>query len=92
MKYINLIKQSPLSEKKKEALLDLYKSSEIKEKDLEEKFVRGSGSGGQKRNKTSNTVQLKHIPTDIVVKYGKNRERSLNRVLALRELLTKLLK
>ena len=33
--------------------------------ELLEKFVRGSGAGGQKINKTSNCVFLKHIPSGI---------------------------
>lgn len=40
----------------------------VKEEELEEQFVRGSGPGGQATNKTSNCVVLKHIPTGIVVK------------------------
>lgn len=36
-------------------------------KDLEEQFVRGSGPGGQHRNKTSSAVHLKHIPTGVKV-------------------------
>lgn len=35
----------------------------ILEKDIEERFVRGSGPGGQKTNKTANCVVLKHIPS-----------------------------
>ena len=38
------------------------------ESELEEKFVRGFGKGGQKVNKTSNCVELKHLPTGITVK------------------------
>ena len=30
-------------------------------KDVDEKFIRGSGAGGQKINKTSNNVQLIHL-------------------------------
>lgn len=41
---------------------------EVKEEDLEEQFVRGSGPGGQATNKTSNCAVLKHVPTGIVVK------------------------
>jgi peptide chain release factor len=59
-------------------------------KDIEEKFVRGGGHGGQKINKSANTVQLKHIPTGTIVKYQHHRELSMNRILALRELLEKL--
>ena len=40
----------------------------IREQDLAESFVRGSGRGGQKVNKTNNCVYLKHIPTGIAVK------------------------
>jgi hypothetical protein len=47
--------------------------------DLIENFLKGSGPGGQKINKTSSAVQLKHIPTGIVVKYQDTRSRSLNR-------------
>jgi hypothetical protein len=52
--------------------------------DLIENFLKGSGPGGQKINKTSSAVQLKHIPTGIVVKYQDTRSRSLNRKMARR--------
>lgn len=58
--------------------------------DVEEQFVKGSGKGGQKRNKTNNTVILKHIPTGIISKSGKNRSLSINRFVALRNLVDKL--
>lgn len=35
----------------------------LKEKELEENFVRGSGPGGQKVNKTACVCVLRHIPT-----------------------------
>ena len=38
------------------------------EADLVEKFVRASGPGGQKVNKTSSAVYLKHLPSGIEVK------------------------
>lgn len=40
----------------------------LSEGDFEEKFIRGSGPGGQKTNKTSNCVELRHKETGIVVK------------------------
>ena len=40
----------------------------MKEEDLEEKFVRGSGPGGQKINRAENCVQLHHKPTGFRVK------------------------
>ncbi len=54
--------------------------------DLTEKFVRGSGSGGQKINKTSNCVFLKHTPSGIAIKCQIARSREMNRFLARREL------
>lgn len=58
----------------------------IKEDDLIEKFILGSGSGGQKINKTSSCVYLKHIPTGLEVKCQKERSRELNRYYARKEL------
>jgi protein subunit release factor B len=58
----------------------------IAEDDLVEKFVLGSGSGGQKINKTSSCVYLKHVPTGIEVKCQANRSREMNRFQAREEL------
>lgn len=58
----------------------------IKATDLIEKFILGSGSGGQKINKTSSCVYLKHIPTGIEIKCQRARSREMNRVYARREL------
>lgn len=58
----------------------------ILESDLIEKFILGSGSGGQKINKTSSCVYLKHIPTEIEIKCQQDRSRDLNRLLARRDL------
>lgn len=54
----------------------------VKEEDLVETFVRSSGSGGQKVNKTSTCVYLKHIPTGTEVKCHKSRSQPLNRYYA----------
>ncbi|KAJ4316839.1 hypothetical protein N0V94_005252 [Neodidymelliopsis sp. IMI 364377] len=51
----------------------------IPESEIIENFLKGSGPGGQKINKTSSAVQLKHIPTGIVVKYQDTRSRAQNR-------------
>ncbi len=58
----------------------------IKEGDLIEKFILGSGKGGQKVNKTSSCVYIKHVPSGIEVKCQKTRSRDLNRMYARREL------
>lgn len=43
------------------------------EDELEEKFTRGGGSGGQAVNVTSNCVVLKHKPTGVVIKVTSRR-------------------
>ena len=88
--FMNLPPKSNLTDKKYAEIITLLDELEIHLEDIEEKFVRGSGHGGQKINKTSNAVQLKHLPTGMMVKYQKYRERSMNRILALRDLLEKL--
>ena len=62
----------------------------IKEEDLVEKFILGSGSGGQKINKTSSCVYLKHTPSGIEIKCQRSRSREMNRFYARRELCEKL--
>lgn len=68
------------------ALKERMEALGIREQDLEESFIRGSGRGGQKVNKTNNCVYLRHIPTGIAVKCHVDRSRELNRFLARREL------
>lgn len=70
--------------------VDLSNYPKLKEDDLEEDFVRGSGPGGQSVNKTSNAVVLKHIPTGFVVKCHKTRSVNENRKEARRLMLIKL--
>ncbi len=61
----------------------------IREEDLEESFVRGTGPGGQKINKTSVCVVLTHRPTGVRVRCQETRSRELNRFLARRRLTDK---
>jgi protein subunit release factor B len=79
-----------VSEEKDRWLKERMEALGIHEKDIEEKFIRSSGSGGQKVNKTSTCVYLKHIPTGIEVKCMRERNQSLNRFLARRELVTRI--
>jgi len=62
----------------------------VREQDIEEQFVRSSGAGGQKVNKTSSCVVLHHRPTGIRVKCQQERSQALNRFLARRILLDKI--
>jgi protein subunit release factor B len=78
--------QNPISTDKLTELSQRMSSLKIDEADLLEKFVRGSGAGGQKINKTSNCVFLKHLPTGVCIKCQMDRSREMNRFLARREL------
>jgi protein subunit release factor B len=75
---------------KEQHLVEEMKRLGIKEEDLVEKFILGSGKGGQKINKTSSCVYLKHLPTGIEIKCQRDRSRELNRFYARRELCEKI--
>ncbi len=79
-----------LSLAKEKQLLAKMAQLNIKEEDLEEKFVRSSGAGGQNVNKVSTCVWLKHTPTGIEVKCQRERQQSLNRFLARRLMVSKI--
>lgn len=58
--------------------------------DVEERFIRGAGPGGQKINKTSSTVWLRHGPTGVEVRCQQERSQGANREVAWGELVAKL--
>lgn len=81
----------PLSPATLEAIQALMARAGLAEVDLREQFVLGSGSGGQKINKTSSAVRLTYLPTGLWVKVQSSRSREDNRWLARRALAEKLL-
>jgi len=80
----------PVSKEKNRWLEERMEALGIREKDIEEKFIRSSGRGGQKVNKTSTCVYLRHLPSGVEVKCMKERSQALNRFLARRELMEKI--
>ena len=80
----------PVSSEKERAIAARMMELGIAENDFEESFVRSSGPGGQKVNKSSSCVYLVHIPTGLAVKCQRERSQSLNRFLAKRLLLDKI--
>ncbi len=79
-----------ISRPKQAVLKDKMQRLGIREQDLQEKFIRSGGRGGQNVNKTSTCVYLKHIPTGIEVKCQEERYQGLNRFLARRTLANKI--
>jgi protein subunit release factor B len=79
-----------VSRDKENALRSKMLELGVLESDIEEKFVRSSGKGGQHVNKVSTSVYLKHLPTGIEVKCQQERSQALNRFLARRILLEKI--
>jgi protein subunit release factor B len=73
---MSIFSVSPAKEKELKAKMDVLN---IREEDIDESFVRSGGKGGQKVNKTSTCVYLKHLPTGIEVKCQEERSQSLNR-------------
>ena len=80
----------PVSPEKEAQLLQRMAALGIRESDLQEWFIRGGGPGGQKTNKTSSTVCLRHKPTGLEVRCAQERSQSLNRFLARRDLCDKI--
>lgn len=75
-----------------EVLPIIEQDSEInlKDEDLEWKFTRAGGPGGQSVNKTSSAVELTHKPTKITVKSRQSRSQVQNKKTALKILKAKL--
>jgi protein subunit release factor B len=78
-----------ISENKYKQLAERMDRLGIFDKDLIEKFILGSGKGGQKVNKTSSCVYLQHIPTGLEVKCQRERSQELNRYMARKEICDK---
>jgi protein subunit release factor B len=76
----------PVSVDKERALLARLAALGVREDDVEERFVRSAGSGGQNVNKVATCVVLRHLPSGIVVKCQETRTQAMNRFLARRRL------
>lgn len=71
-------------------IIDRLEALGARVEDVDERFIRGTGPGGQKINKTSSTVWLRHRPTGIEVRCQEERSQAANREAAWRDLVAKL--
>ena len=87
---MNLNENFPVTPQKLAALKERILHLKINLNQVREQFIRGSGKGGQKINKTNNCVVLSYPALAISVRNQESRQRSLNRFLALRALVDKI--
>lgn len=79
-----MVNKFGVSEKKFAELTKKMAELGLTEGDFEESFIRASGKGGQKVNKTSSSVRLYYPALDIELKVQSSRNQALNRFLARR--------
>ena len=79
----------PINPQKQQELEERLGALHVRREEVVEKFVRSAGPGGQKVNKTSSAVYLRHLPTGIEIKMQQDRSQAVNRFLAWRLLADK---
>lgn len=79
-----------INNNKQNKLLERMKKLHIYEADFIEKFILGSGKGGQNLHKTASTVYLKHLPSGFEIKCQYSRSREDNRYFARERLCDKI--
>ncbi len=79
-----------ISPEKEAALRERMEQLGVREEEFRETFIRSSGPGGQKVNKTATCVFIVHLPTGLSVKCQQERSQALNRFLARRLLLDRI--
>lgn len=82
--------QLPVSESKLRDLRRRMRALGVREAELDEKFVRSSGKGGQNVNRVATCVQLHHRPSGMRVKCQIARTQGLNRYYARKILVEKI--
>src|SRR4030042_1680039 len=75
-----------VTRKKQEELEARMSALGVREAEIEEKYVRSSGPGGQNVNKTASCVYLKHTRSGLEVKMQRERSQGLNRYYARKRL------
>ncbi|MBK8870215.1 MAG: peptide chain release factor-like protein [Elusimicrobia bacterium] len=71
--------QFPVNPETLKKLEERLRAVGVEEPDLEERFVRSGGPGGQNVNKVSSCVILVHVPSGITVRCQEERSQAMNR-------------
>lgn len=85
-----IVRISPFSNKKQTSYIGIsftnciLDTTKIKMEDIEFRYTRSSGAGGQHVNKTNSCVIAKHIPTNISVRVSQERNQIQNKNLAIK--------
>lgn len=87
---MSVIGRFPVSVTKQLALAERMRRIGVAESEFDERFIRSSGPGGQRTNKVSTCVVLRHRPSGLEVRCQRERLQVLNRFLARRLLLDRL--
>lgn len=64
--------------------------NDVTKKDIRIEFYRGSGKGGQHRNKTDSACRMTHIPTGITAQAEDQRKQNQNKKICFKRLAAKL--
>lgn len=80
----------PVSDTKQRDLERRMTKLGVREADMDESFIHGGGPGGQKINKTSVVVLIRHAPSGMEVRCQESRSQALNRFIARRILVERL--
>ena len=80
----------PVNPSTSKALEERLLALGVHESDLEERFVRSGGPGGQNVNKVSSCVILVHLPTGTTVRCQEERSQAMNRFRARQRLAEKM--
>jgi protein subunit release factor B len=82
--------QFPVNPETLKKLEDRLRAVGVEESDLEERFVRSGGPGGQNVNKVSSCVILVHVPSGTTVRCQEERSQAMNRYRARQRLAERL--
>ncbi len=80
----------PVTAQKQKLLQDKMAAMGLQERDFKEFMRRSGGPGGQRTNKSSTAVTVRHLPSGLEARSQESRSQALNRFLAKRKLVERI--